>query len=165
MMPHPLVAQLRFTRAEFVHGLQGLTDVEARRRFQAMNSISWMIGHLGWQEQRYWLFRAQGQVPLPDLNERVAYGKPATTPPLEEMWTAWRAVTKAGDPWLDTLTTEKMQAPLADGLANVGTFLRRTTYHCWYHLGETLAIRQMLGHRDLPDFVGDLDSQAPYRPE
>jgi len=165
MMPHPLVVQLRFTRDEFVRGLQGLTDEEARRRFQAMNSISRMIGHLAWQEQRYWLFRAQGQVPLPDLNERVAYGKPATTPPLEEMWTAWRAVTKAGDPWLDTLTTEKMQTSLADGLANVGTFLRRTTYHYWYHLGEALAIRQMLGHRDLPDFVGDIDSQAPYRPE
>ena len=164
-MPHPLVSQLRFTRDEFVRGLQGLTDEEARRRFHAMNSISWMIGHLAWQEQRYWLFRAQGQVPLPDLNERVAYGKPATTPLLEEMWTAWRAVTKAGDPWLDTLTTARMQAPLADGRANVGTFVRRTTYHYWYHLGEALAIRQMLGHRDLPDFVGDIDSQAPYRPE
>jgi hypothetical protein len=39
------------------------------------------------------------------------------------------------------------------------------TYHYWYHLGEALAVRQMLGHRDLPDFVGDIDSQAPYRPE
>jgi hypothetical protein len=164
-MPHPLVTQLRFTRDEFVRGLQGVTDEEARRRFLPMNSISWIIGHLAWQEQRYWLYRAQGQIPLPDLNERVANGKPATTPPLEEMWTAWRAVTKAGDLWLDTLTTERLQAPIADGLANVGTFLRRTTYHYWYHLGEALAIRQMLGHGNLPDFVGDIDSHAPYRPE
>ena len=117
-MPHPLVTQLRFTRDELVRGLQGVTDDEARRRFQAMNSISWMIGHMAWQEQRYWLFRAQGQVPLPDLNERVANGKPATTPPLEEMWTAWRAVTRAGDPWLDALTTEGMQAPLAEGFGS-----------------------------------------------
>ena len=105
-MPHPLVTQLRFTRDEFVRGLQGLTDDEARRRFQAMNSISWM-----------------------------------------------------------TLTTEGMQAPLAEGFGSVGTFLRRTTYHYWYHLGEALAVRQMLGHGDLPDFVGDIDSHAPYRPE
>jgi len=164
-MPHPLVTQRRFTRDEFVRGLQGLTDDEARRRFQAMNSISWMIGHMAWQEQRYWLFRAQGQVPLPDLNERVANGKPATTPPLEEMSTAWRAVTRAGNPWLDALTTEGMQAPLAEGFGSVGTFLRQTTYHYWYHLGEALAVRQMLGHGDLPDFVGDIDSHAPYRPE
>jgi hypothetical protein len=81
------------------------------------------------------------------------------------MWTAWRAVTKASDPWLDTLTTERLQAPMADGLSGIGTFLRRTTYHYWYHLGEALAVRQMLGHRDLPDFVGDIDAQAPYRPE
>jgi hypothetical protein len=54
---------------------------------------------------------------------------------------------------------------MAEGLSSIGTFLRRTTYHYWYHLGEALAVRQMLGHRDLPDFVGDIDSQAPYRPE
>lgn len=125
-MPHPLVTQLRFTRDEFVRGLTGLSDEEARRRFQPINSISWVIGHLAWQEQRNWLTRAQGQIVRPDLNERVANGKPASTPPLEEMWTAWRA---------------------------------------WYHLGEALAVRQMLGHRDLPDFVGDIDTQAPYRPE
>ena len=164
-MPHPLVTQLRFTRDEFIRGLIGLTDEEARRRFQPINSISWMIGHLAWQEQRNWLTRAQGQILRPDLNERVANGKPASTPPLEEMWTAWRAVTKASDPWLDTLTTERLQAPMADGLSTIGTFLRRTTYHYWYHLGEALAVRQMLGHRDLPDFVGDIDAEAPYRPE
>jgi len=132
-MVHPLVTQLRFTRDEFIRGLTGLTDEEARRRFQPINSISWMIGYLAWQEQRNWFTRAQGHILRADLNERVANGKPASTPPLEEMWTAWRVVTKASD--------------------------------AWYHLGEALAVRQMLGHRDLPDFVGDIDTQAPYRPE
>ena len=28
-----------------------------------------------------------------------------------------------------------------------------------------MAIRQMLGHADLPEFVGDIDREAPYRPE
>ena len=28
-----------------------------------------------------------------------------------------------------------------------------------------MAIRQMLGHKRLAQFVGDLDGQAPYRPE
>jgi hypothetical protein len=44
-MAHPLITQLRFTRDEFVRGLTGLTDEEARRRFEPINSISWMIGH------------------------------------------------------------------------------------------------------------------------
>jgi hypothetical protein len=37
-------------------------------------------------------------------------------------------------------------------------------YHYWFHLGEAHAIRQMLGHPDLPQFVGDM-SRAVYRPE
>jgi hypothetical protein len=81
------------------------------------------------------------------------------------MWSAWRTVTEAADPWLEALTTDRVGKPLADGLSNVGTFLLRTTYHYWYHLGEALAVRQLLGHPDLPQFVGDIDSQAPYRPE
>ena len=28
-----------------------------------------------------------------------------------------------------------------------------------------MAIRQLLGQRDLPEFVGNLDNEAPYRPE
>ncbi len=164
-MAHPLVVQLRFTRSEFVRGLDGVSDSDARRRLQPMNCISWMIGHLAWQEQRYWLSGAQGKVLFPQLNERLAYGQPASTPPLEDMWSAWRTVTEAADPWLDSLTTEKMQAPLAEGLSNVGTFLLRTTYHYWYHLGEAMAVRQLLGHTNLPDFVGDIDALAPYGPE
>jgi hypothetical protein len=164
-MAHPLVEQLRFTRSEFVRGLGDVPVADGARRLEPMNAISWMVGHLAWQEQRYWLFRAQGQVPYPELNERLAYGKPASTPPLDEMWAIWRAVTAAADPWLDALTTESLQRPLAEGFSSVGTFLRRTTYHYWYHLGEGLAARQLLGHSGLPDFVGDIDSEAPYRPE
>ncbi len=56
-MIHPLVLQLRFTRSEFKRGLDGLSDADARRRLEPMNCISWNIGHLAWQEQRYWLQR------------------------------------------------------------------------------------------------------------
>ena len=73
-----------------------MTDEEARRRFMPMNCISWMVGHLAWQEQRYWLTRAQGKMLVPELNELTANGKPASTPPLDEMWPAWRTVTEAG---------------------------------------------------------------------
>ena len=81
-MSHPLVQQLRFTRSEFKRGLKGLTDEEARRRFLPLNCISWNVGHLAWQEQRYFLFFAQGQMLLQQVNDQFAYGAPASTPPL-----------------------------------------------------------------------------------
>lgn len=168
-MPHPLVVQLRFTRSEFKRGLKGITDEEARRRFLPMNCISWNIGHLAWQEQRYWLWRAQGQMLLPEVDKLFAYGAPASTPPLDEMWQTWQTITKAADPWLDGVTTETLQEPvIIDKKPSqyiFGSLLLRMIYHYWYHTGENMAIRQMLGHEKLPQFVGDIDSQAPYRPE
>jgi len=38
-------------------------------------------------------------------------------------------------------------------------------YHYWYHTGENAASRQLLGHTNLPEFVGNIDDEAPYRPE
>jgi hypothetical protein len=170
-MPHPLVLQLRFTRSEFQRGLAGLTEAEGQRRFNSMNCISWNIGHLTWQEQRYCLWRGQGQILLPHLNDQFAYGAPASTPTLEAAWTAWRTITQAADPWLDQLTTEKLQARHEfqfDGQTvnlTFGNLIQRLIYHYWYHLGESLAIRQFLGHTDLPEFVGNIDDEAPYTPD
>ena len=45
-----------------------------------------------------------------------------------------------------------------------GTKLHRTTYHYWFHLGESQAVHQMLGHTKLPDFVGGFGKHQ-YRPE
>ena len=42
--------------------------------------------------------------------------------------------------------------------------MQRVLYHYWYCAGENMAIRQMLGHRDLPDFVGNIVEEAPYAP-
>jgi hypothetical protein len=166
---HPLVQQLRFTRSEFKRALAGLSDAEARKRFMPMNCISWNIGHLAWQEQRYFLFYGQSQLLLPQVNELYAYDAPASTPALDDMWTAWHTITAATDPWLDTLTTEKLQQHVfRDGKPNpyiFGSLLQRTIYHYWYHTGENLAIRQTLGHTNLPELVGDIDGEAPYLPE
>ena len=164
-MSHPLVDQLRFTRSEWVRGLEGVTAEEAARRFEPMNSIAWVIGHLAWQEQAYWLQRAQGRTVSP-LAERCGFGEPASTPPLAEAWAAWRAVTAAAEPYLDSMTIDTLQIkwerePTTE---TAGTKLLRTTCHYWYHLGEAQAIRQLLGHTKLPTFVGDI-AKAPYRPE
>jgi hypothetical protein len=168
-MTHPLVTQLKFTRSEFCRGLEGVTDEEARRHFGPMNCISWIVGHLADQEQRYWLTRAQGKVVLPELNALVGYGKPQSTPPLDEMWQAWHTIMEAVDPYLESQTTETLQTFMViDGKPHdesVGSMLRRVTYHYWFHLGEAQAIRQMLGHKNLPEFVGEIHAEAPYVPE
>jgi len=167
-MPHPLVAQLRFTRQEFERGLAGLTDEEARRRFGPMNCIAWNVGHLAWHEQRYWLEGGQGRILLPFVKEQFAYGAPGSTPALDEIQAAWQAITEAADPWLDQLTTEGLQQNVVrDGRPTrsvFGNMLQRVIYHYWYHTGENMAIRQMLGHTELPEFVGNIDDEAPFRP-
>jgi uncharacterized damage-inducible protein DinB len=168
MQPHLLVSQLRFARSEFVRGLEGVSAEDGVRRVLPLNCISWMVGHLANQEHRYWVMFGQQKNLAPGLNDLVGYRKPASTPPLEEMWTVWRKVTAAADEYLETLTPEIMQTfLLRDGKPadeSVGTLLLRTIYHYWYHTGEAAAVRQLLGHKDLPEFVGEMDVAA-YRPE
>ena len=84
------------------------------------------------------------------------------------MLAAWRDVTAAAEPYLDALTSEMLLGHWEkDGRPHpesIGTSLRRVTYHYWFHLGESQAVRQLLGHRDLPQFVGEIN-RAPYVPE
>ena len=160
-MPHPLVAQLRFTRSEWLRGLKTVTAGEGTRRFGSINPIAWMVGHLAWQEQLYWIERAQGRTSVPEV-KAFGYGKPLTVPPLDDAWTWWRAVTKAADPYLDTLEGAALTRrwKRESSKETPGTKLHRY----WFHLGESQAIRQMLGHTKLPDFVGGF-GKAQYRPE
>lgn len=168
-MPHPLINQLRFTRSEFLRAVKGVGEEEARKRLTPMNCISWNIGHLAWQEQQYFLTYGQGQVLLPEISRNFAYGAPGSTPSLKEMLTAWQTITRAADPWLDTLTSATLQMNVISKGKPIkytyGNLLQRVIYHYWYHLGENMAIRQQLGHDHLPQFVGAIDSKAPYRPE
>ena len=131
-----------------------------------MNSIGWIVGHLAWQEQRYWLTRVREVTPIPILNETVANGGPATTPSLTEMLAAWREVTTAVDPWLDTLTTDRLvvELPGPGPRRSIGDSIQRVTYHYWFHIGEILAIRQILGHPRRPEYVGDIEKRATFRP-
>ena len=167
-MAHFLVDQLRFSRGELQRCLDGISDEDARRRIMPMNCISWSIGHLANQEQFFWVWIAQGKVVVPGLYERVGTGQPASTPPLDEMWEVWRAITTAADDYLERLTPELMTTyfeyegkPVQE---SIGTLLLRNIHHYWFHIGEAYAVRQLLGHADLPEFVGDM-SAAGYRPE
>lgn len=168
-MTHPQVEQLRFARSEFKRVFEGVSDEDAVERLGQMNCLSWIVGHLANQEQSYWLLFPQGPEAAidPGLRELVGSGRPASTPPFAEMWDVWWRITVAADPFLDSLTEERLEEfPLIDGQPHresYGTLLLRNIYHYWFHTGEAHAIRQQLGHIDLPSFVGDI-SQAAYRP-
>ncbi len=165
---HPLVAQLHFARSSFLACLENVPDMDARLRLNSMNCLSWIVGHLANQEHRYWVQAAQGKTLLPQLNDLVGYGKPASAPPLEEMWSAWHCITAEADKYLETLTSHALEdyfiveeKPLRE---SIGTMLLRNIYHYWYHTGEARTIRELLGHTNLPEYVGDM-SAAVYRRE
>ncbi len=157
-MIHPLVTQLHFTRSEFARCFEGITPEDASRRFEPMNCLSWTVGHLTLQEHGLWVQLAQGRNIAPDLHRLVGTGQPASTPPWDEMWTLWHAVMKEADVFLVGLQADDLKGhftregkPLQD---DIGTLILRNTYHYWFHLGKAHSIRQMLGHKDLPMYVG-----------
>ncbi len=165
-MVHPLVEQLRFARSEFQRCLAGVSEEDGAIRLLPSNSIGWTVAHMATQERAFWVIWPQQRTDVaPELD---AWQGPAT-PPLSGAWEAWRAVTDASDPWLDSLTEEAgAENLIVNGKPyreSVGTMLLRAIYHYWYHTGEACAIRQQLGHTNLPEFVGEIAREAPYRPE
>lgn len=169
-MTHPLVDQLRFTRTEWLRGLEGVTEQDAVKHFGRMNCISWTVGHMAWMENLYWIQRVQGKALHPELNTVYAMGAPMSSPALKEAISLWHDVTTSSELYLDTLTVEKLQETFGSSISGkprmVGSALQRSIYHYWYHTGEVQAIRQMLGQADLPQFVGPgIDAEAQYRPE
>lgn len=168
-MVHPLVDQLRFTRSEFVRGLRGLDEADAQRRLEPMNCISWNIGHLAWQEQQYFVTWPSGRRPFPDIDREFVSGGPASSPTLERVLAAWTAITADADAWLDSATTDVLESHVVSRGRPIqrryGDLLQRVIYHYWFHTGENAAIRQVLGHDRLPQFVGSIDRRAPYRPD
>lgn len=166
-MSHPLVDQLRFTRQEFLRGIRGVDPADAVKRVLPMNSLSWNVGHLAWQEQRYFITFPTGESVRPELVDRFAFGAAASTPPLAEVVEAWRDIIRRADPFLDRLSSADLAGPVVSRGKTLkrtyGNLLQRVIYHYWYHTGENMAIRQQLGHERLPQFVGNIDDQAPFR--
>ena len=166
-MTHPLVDQLRFTRSEWLRALRGFPDADGQKRLAPMNSVGWIVAHLAWQEQRYFLTRAQDVTPFPVVETLAPYGGPPTTPPLRPTLKRWREVTTATDPWLDALTEATVGGNLGGPgpKRSVGDAIHRVTYHYWFHIGEILALRQLMGHPRRPEYVGEIERLATYRPE
>src|SRR5450759_338674 len=159
-MIHPYVTQLRFVRSELLRGYDGLSAEDGLVRVGPMNCLSWIIGHLATQENFYWVRMAQGQRLFPELRGLVGYGSQPTTPSLVEMISAWKVIITTADVYLNALTPEMLKnhfeleaKPMKE---SIGTLLFRNLCHYWYHIGESQAIRQNLGHQNLPEYVGDL---------
>jgi uncharacterized damage-inducible protein DinB len=165
-MPPYLVTELVFARSKFVECFTGLSAEDALRKVEPLNSLSWIVGHLATQEHAYWVMIAQGQNLYPDLYKSVGSGQPASNPPLGEMWAAWEDITRAADTFLNTLQASQLgEYMIYKGKPrpeSIGTLLQRTVYHYWYHTGEANAIRSILGHTDLPEFVGEMAPDFYY---
>ena len=162
---HPLVEQLRFTRAEFQRGLAASrTRTRCVARADELDRLDrrphGVAGAAPLADPR------PGPDAQPRARELAANGGPATTPPLAlgagpvdgrrprpriRGSTRWRRLTscRAGLP-----------GPVP---RTVGSAILRVTYHGWFHLGEILAIRQLLRPPGLPEFAGNIDGEAPYR--
>jgi uncharacterized damage-inducible protein DinB len=166
---HPLVLQLRFTRSEFARAVSKLSEEEASKRVMPINSVSWTVGHLAWQEQRYFIYFPTGDYLIQEIQEKYAFGSPPSTPSVREMLKAWRRITKKADPWLDSLTSRDLlsMVELEGRKTNrmYGNLLQRVIYHYWYHIGENMAVRKILGCTPVGYFVGNIDGKAPYLPE
>jgi uncharacterized damage-inducible protein DinB len=82
------------------------------------------------------------------------------------MWAVWKTVTETADPFLDSIQedhlTEHLQFQGRTARESTGTMLLRNIYHYWFHTGEAHAMRQQLGHGELPQFVGSME-KAAYR--
>jgi hypothetical protein len=168
-MAHPMVDQLRFTRSEFLRGIRRVSEEDAQRRIEPMNCISWNVGHLAWQEQQYFVTWPAGERPFPDIDREFVSGGPPSTPPLERVLEAWKSITASADDFLNGVTSDDLDRHVVSGGREIqrryGDLLQRVIYHYWFHTGENAAIRQALGHERLPQFVGSIDTKAPYRPD
>jgi len=161
-----LVDQLYFVRASWRDGLADLSRNDAETRIEPMNPISWMVGHLAAHEQTIWLKIPQGRA-VDTAVDLCKPGQPAVTPPYDVMLAAWEQIIAETTPYLDALTLNDLTQTLTyEGeplRESTGTMLHRLIYHYWYHLGEMQAIRQLLGHRDLPAYVGRIPASAQFR--
>jgi uncharacterized damage-inducible protein DinB len=153
---HPLVEMQHVTRGEFLRGLEGLSDEDARRRMEPMNCISWIVGHVAHQERAFFVAWPRGEQPEARYGA-FGYAAPPSQPSLEEAMALWREASEDADALLHSATEEGLRQLVLSPdpeveRENLGTRIVRNIFHYWAHVGEISAIRQVLGHRP-PDFV------------
>ena len=169
--PHPLVLQLRFTRARVPARPQGrLATPTARMRLGPMNCIAWNVGHLAWQEQRYFVIDRPGAHAVPGARRGVRSRRrraprracPRRSPPGGDPAEA--------DPWLDDAHVGVARRDAGPARAAPRDDLRQPRPADDLPLlvpqrARTRRSGSRWATRRLPQFVGNIDGEAPYRPE
>jgi hypothetical protein len=85
--------------------------------------------------------------------EQYATGRPAIEPSLDDALDMWREAKAKADEWLSKATDADMEPAAEHWFENLGTCVMRNTYHYLFHAGEINAVRQLLGHPEIP-FIG-----------
>ncbi|HKI58986.1 MAG TPA: DinB family protein [Trueperaceae bacterium] len=152
---HHLVRYLQHVRRELRRALEGMSVADLERRVGNLNSVAWIVGHLAWQEQSYFL-TSRGQ---PAVAAFVGYGRGEPDPDaaFEPLFAAWERITTAADDWLDGLDEGALRGHVQGRrlfeVENVGSLLTRVIGHYYLHIGQITAIRKLLGY-PVPGFVG-----------
>lgn len=156
---HHLVRYVQHVRRELRRALEGMTVADLERRVGGINSVAWMVGHLAWQEQSYWL-TSRGE-PSPSSLDLQAFGfgrsRPEAMPAFEDLYEAWTSVTEATNGWLVSLGETELRSHVEGRKLfeeeNVGTLLTRVIGHYYFHIGQITAVRKLLDY-PVPTFVG-----------
>ncbi len=160
---HHLVRYLQHARRELRRAVDGMSAADLERRVGGINSVAWMVGHLAWQEQAYWLL-SRGEPALADL-DAFGRGRPDAPPAFDELFDVWARVTAASDVWLSGLDEAGLRSHLQGRRLfekeNVGTLLTRASSHYYLHIGQITAVRRLLDDR-VPSFVGSQEG-AEFR--
>ena len=155
---YPPIELARFALAEFNRNLEGLSEDDASVRMKKagggeMNAITWAMAHIA----GHWLSR-------PERLENFDFRSNDPTPPALADARAW--LDEAGlftERWLPDADAELLGSkPDFLGGESIGTGVMRATLHTWFHCGEINAIRQLLGHPEIP-FLGDITEYLEWR--
>lgn len=152
---HHLVRYVQHVRRELRRAISGMTVTDLERRLGNLNSVAWIVGHLAWQEQSYFL-TSRGQ---PSVAELEGYGHGEADPDVAfpPLFAAWESVTIAADAWLNGLDDAALRQHVEGSrlfeVENIGSLLTRVIGHYYLHIGQITAVRKMLGY-SVPGFVG-----------
>ena len=103
-----MVRQLRFARSELMRCLEGLSARRCRAA-GAADELHQLDGRSPGQPGTALLLDFPGrEILAPGLVDLVGTGRPASTPPLDEMLAVWQGVTHAADAYLDTLDARRI---------------------------------------------------------
>jgi hypothetical protein len=170
----------RYCLEEFERGLEGLNDMDARRRLAKadgteMNGISWIAGHVAWHflwvpfMQRFGTtdegapyaallarlhqFRSGSDDPEPPALEHVL-------DLLQESKRSTLDLVRRADDTILSSAVVTIKDPSRQ--ENVGTKIMRCSMHALVHAGEVNAIRQIMGHETV-GFVSMLQGRLEWR--